>query len=109
MLAAAGLLDGRPWGGQELAVDPCHTLFNPAFHPIDFVPIGAADIGIGVDSLAHDSPAVEVAALRLLQFGSHLVDALVNSHGGKFVGAELSPAIDAALHEVGILPQPSIP
>src|SRR5437867_2210182 len=41
MLAAAGLLDGRAWSGQELAIDPGDPLFDPAFHPGDFVAIGA--------------------------------------------------------------------
>src|SRR5256885_16717855 len=109
MVSTIGLLNRRPWSGQELAIDPREPLFNPTLHPIDFVPIGAANVGIRVDSLAHNSPPVEIARLRLLQFRSQLVDPFVNSRGRKFIGAELAPTINAALHEIRVLLQPAKP
>src|SRR2546423_1867648 len=70
---------------------------------------GGSRLGVGVDTLAHDAPALEVAGLGLLELGSDLVDAVEDSGGGELVGAELAPAIDAALHEVRVLAKASEP
>ena len=92
-------------GRGKLAVDPCQPPAKPILHPVDFSLPGWSDVVVGPDVDSQHGPFGEVSRLGLLDGRGRLVDACQEAFGGEFVLAEVSPAVDQALPEIGIVGQ----
>src|SRR5688572_13987704 len=96
-------------GREKLFLDPGETRSNPFFHPVHFFGVGGADKPIWIYRAPEDGPFLEIPFLRFGQQGRHFVDASKNRRGSKSRFAQLRPAIDILLSEVGIFKKTAEP